>query len=218
MMLGGTELRFLAIMLRPALATEHFSHAAYCYSPVQQTSQILSMLFPASAASSRTCRLTTTFSPLFAGRLRHMPHSIVYEPAKGCSVTPSEHAFVLHARGDSLFWLELAAEAASALDSPAKTALFPNAMFSKLQIMRETSIVRQKPLPSVVERTDPMRASVCIATCEESPRLVASGAGLLRALQHCGLPVQQRPWNSVGGWHEFSHICIMQTWDYPSHL
>ena len=159
------------------------------------------------------------FSSFFAGRLRHMPHSIVYEPAKGCSVTPSEHAFVLHARGDSLFWLELAAEAASALDSPAKTALFPNAMFSKLQIMRETYIERPKPLPSpVVERTDPMRASLCIATCEESPRLVASGAGLLRALQHCGLPVQQRPWNSVGGWHEFSHICIMQTWDYPSHF
>jgi len=30
--------------------------------------------------------------------------------------------------------------------------------------------------------------------------------------------VQQRPWSSLGGWDEFSHLCIMQTWDYPNHF
>jgi hypothetical protein len=162
------------------------------------------------------------FSVFFSGRLRHMPHSLVYQPAKGCSVSASEHAFVCHAFNDSLFWLEVAAEAASIFASPVKASVFPDAMFSKLQRMRETAPDGPKtpsaPLVTHVSDVVPRHASVCIVTCDESPRLVASGAGLLRALQDCSLPVQQRPWNSLGGWDEFSHLCIMQTWDYPTHF
>lgn len=155
----------------------------------------------------------------FSGRLRHMPHSLVYQPAKGCSVTASEHAFVSHARNDSIFWLEIAAEAASVLESPAKSVLFPDNVQDLLQRMRASAIEDQTaacaPPVNCVVATVPKPASVCIATCDESPRLVASGASLLRALQDCGVPVQQRPWSCVGGWQEFSHICVMQTWDYP---
>ncbi len=162
------------------------------------------------------------FSSFFSGRLRHMPHSLVYQPVKGHSLCASEHAFLLHARMESLFWLEIAAEAASMLSSKAKAALFPDAMFSKLQHMRDAPLEVRKSLQTLPSTqsgsTVPKPASVCIATCDESPRLVASGAGLVRALQACGLPVQERPWSSVGSWDAFSHVCVMQTWDYPSHV
>ena len=159
-------------------------------------------------------------SSFFSGRLRHMPHSLVYEPAKDRGVCSSEHAFVVHARSDSIFWLEMAAEAASVLASPAKATLFPDTIFSALQRMQDTPTGAKQskdalPLKSAVDAV-PKHASICIATCDESPRLVASGASLLRALQNCGLPVQQRPWNTAGSWGEFSHICVMQTWDYPA--
>ncbi len=162
------------------------------------------------------------FSSFFSGRLRHMPHSLVYEPAKGHSLCASEHAFLLHARNESLFWLEIAAEAASMSSSTAKSSLFPDTMFSQLQRMRDVPLQPRPALHALPTMRDsavaPKRASLCIATCDESPRLVASGASLLRALQACGVAVQQRPWNSAGGWDEFSHICVMQTWDYPSHF
>jgi hypothetical protein len=162
------------------------------------------------------------FSVFFSGRLRHLPHSLVYQPAKGCIVSASEHAFVCHAHNESLIWLELAFEATSMLAPAAKAFVFPDTMFSKLLRMRETTHEARKsssapPAKHSVHNV-PKHASVCIVTCNESPRLVASGAGLLRALQDCGLPVQQRPWSSLGGWDEFSHLCIMQTWDYPNHF
>jgi hypothetical protein len=161
-------------------------------------------------------------SSFFSGRLRHMPHSLVYQPAKGRVVSASEHAFVVHSRHESLFWLEVAAEAASMVAPVAQAILFPDTIFTMLKRLREANCedhkAKEAPILKVDVDAEPKRANLCIATCDESPRLVASGASLLRALQGCGLPVQQRPWNSLGGWDVFSHICVMQTWDYPSHF
>jgi hypothetical protein len=159
------------------------------------------------------------FASYFSGRLRHLPHSLVYEPSKGSRVTASEHAFVVRTCLGCLVWLEIAAEAASMLTSRTKAALYPATIFDKPQPMRTPPVETDQSSQAQLMRREPHAglkcASLCIATCDESPRLVASGTGLLRALQACGLPVQQRPWSSSGGWDEFSHICVMQTWDYP---